>query len=192
MHKIFRLFYFLGGWKFDDTVPPKDYRRSVTIALPHTSNWDFVYAMGGFDLAQANPRFTIKDSMMRFPLNLIIGPMGGIAINRRPKKEGEVRESLVDAMIRLFDEHDELLMMVTPEGTRSLRTKWKTGFYYVALGAKVPIALSYCDFEKKIAGVGKLIWPTGDIDKDMREIMEFYKDKVGKHPEKFSLDLRYV
>ena len=82
-------------------------------------------------------------------------------------------------------------MLVTPEGTRKKVTKWKTGFYYVAHGAKVPIALGYMDFEKKEAGIGKVIYPSGDIHKDMREIMDFYRNIKGRHPERFSLDLDY-
>jgi hypothetical protein len=94
-------------------------------------------------------------------------------------------------MIELFSQNKELAVMVTPEGTRSLRTKWKTGFYHVAVGAKVPIALGYLDYKNKEAGVGKIIWPSGDMAKDMREIMAFYQNIQGKHPEKFSIDLDY-
>lgn len=129
---------------------------------------------------------------MRFPFNLVFGPLGGIAIDRSPKKAGEERKSMTEAMVELFEKNKELAVMVTPEGTRSLRTKWKTGFYHVAVGAGVPIALGYLDYKKKEAGVGKIIYPSGDMQKDMREIMIFYKDISGKHPEKFSIDLDYA
>ncbi len=81
--------------------------------------------------------------------------------------------------------------MVTPEGTRKKVTKWKTGFYHVAVGAKVPIALGYLDYKNKIAGVGKIVYPTGDIQKDMQEITDFYRPIAPKHPELFSVDLDY-
>jgi hypothetical protein len=82
--------------------------------------------------------------------------------------------------------------MVTAEGSRSLCRQWKTGFYYVALTASVPIVLAYLDYEKKEAGIGKVIYPSGDIAADMKDIMLFYKDIKAKFPEKFSLDERYV
>ncbi len=98
---------------------------------------------------------------------------------------------MTESMIELFDFNEELVVMVTPEGTRSLVTKWKTGFYHVAVGAKVPIGLGYLDYKNKIAGVGKVVVPSGHMEKDMREIMAFYKDIQGKYPEKFSIDLDY-
>ena len=109
-----------------------------------------------------------------------------------PKKPGDPRPSMTEAMVQLFKDHKELAVMVTPEGTRSLRTKWKTGFYHVAADAKVPIGLGYLDYANKVAGVGYMLHPSGDKDKDMREIMAFYKNIKGKHPEKFSIDLDYA
>lgn len=137
-------------------------------------------------------RFTVKREWVRFPFGLVMNALGAIGIDRSARREGEQRLSTTEAMIRLFDGQEELVVMVTPEGTRSLRTKWKTGFYHVAAGAGVPIALGYLDFENKIAGVGRLVYPSGDMDKDMREIMAFYAPIKGKHPELFSVDLDYV
>lgn len=82
-------------------------------------------------------------------------------------------------------------MLVTPEGTRSLCANWKTGFYHVAVLANVPIALGYLDYQKKEAGVGKMVYPRGDMKKDMQEIMTFYKNIVPHPPEYFSVDLDY-
>jgi len=192
LKKLFTSYYKLSGWKYDDIVPVKDFERSVILAVPHTSNWDAVYMFGVFHLLNINARFTVKKSLMKFPVGVVVKPMGGLAINRKPKKEGEERESLVDAMIRLFDENEKLSMLITPEGTRSKREEWKSGFYHIAKGANVPIALSYLDFKNKTSGVGKLIWPSGDMEKDMREIMAYYKNAHPKYPEKFSVDLRYV
>lgn len=162
------------------------------IAAPHTSNWDLVYALAAYDLMKIPVRFTIKKEWMRFPLNLIMRPLGAIGIDRSPKVKGEQRKSMTEAMTELFNGRENLNIMVTPEGTRSKREKWKTGFYYVALNSKVPIALGYLDYANKIAGVGKLIFPSGDIKKDMREIMDFYRNIKGKHPERFSLDLEFA
>ncbi len=192
LKKIFTAYFKLSGWTHKDIVPVEDFKQSVVLAVPHTSNWDAVIMFGTFDLLKINARFTIKKSWMKFPLGLITKPLGGISIDRRPKKDGEKRESAVDAMVRLFKENEDLVLLITPEGTRSKREEWKTGFYHIAKGANVPIALSYIDFKNKESGVGKLIYPSDDMEKDMREIMAFYKNSNPKHPENFSVDLRYV
>lgn len=178
------------GWKFNNQMPTH-VKQCVMIAAPHTSNWDALYTRTAFVLMGIPVKITIKDSYMRFPYGPVIRYLGGIGINRRPKKEGEERPSMVQLMADLFKEHDELVMLVTPEGTRSLRTKWKTGFYHIAVAANVPIALAYLDYEKKEAGVAKVLYPSGDMKKDMHEIMAFYKHIVPKHPQKFSIDQDY-
>ncbi len=191
MRAINRFIFKMLGWTIDENVPPEA-NRCVLTAVPHTSNWDFFIVNMAFSILRIPMKFTIKDDWMKFPFNLIIKPLGGIGIDRSPKQAGEKRLSLVEAMANLFKEHEQLAMVVTPEGTRSKATKWKTGFYYTAVTAGVPICLSYCDFSMKKAGIGKVIYPSGDIEKDMREITRFYKDFKGRHPEKFSVDLRYL
>lgn len=180
----------LSGWRMQDGIPPES-QRCVIIAIPHTSNWDFWYTRLGFYAVGIPMKFTIKKEWMRFPLNLIVKPLGGLGIDRRPRKETGERPSYVDAMAELFNQNDRIAVMITPEGTRSLRTEWKTGFYYVAQKAGVPICLGYLDYEKKVAGVGPTIYPSGDIAADMKKIMDFYRPIKGKYPEKSSLDQRY-
>lgn len=129
---------------------------------------------------------------MRFPLGLIIRPLGGMAIDRRPRGDSGERPSYTQLMAELLEQHDEIAIMVTPEGTRSLRDKWKTGFYYAALEAKAPICLGYLDYSKKEAGVGGVIFPTGNIEADLKQIMDFYKSISGKYPDQFALDQRFT
>ncbi|MCF8257164.1 MAG: 1-acyl-sn-glycerol-3-phosphate acyltransferase [Flavobacteriales bacterium] len=186
-----RIAFSLFGWTMDKDIP-NDVNRCVIIAAPHTSNWDLFYARLAFYLMDIPLRFTIKQEWLRFPFGPLTRAFGGIGIDRRPKVEGDPRKSMTEAMTDLFAKHQQLAMMVTPEGTRGLRTEWKTGFYYVALNAGVPIALGYLDYDRKRAGVGPIIHPTGDIDSDMRKIMAFYRNIAPKHRERFSLDERYV
>lgn len=185
-----RSIFTLSGWTFKNNLPP-DIKQCVMIAAPHTTNWDFLYTRLAFLLMDIPVKITIKSSYMRFPYGPFARALGGIGINRRPKKEGEERPSMVQAMVDLFKEHDDLVMLVTPEGTRSLRTKWKTGFYHVAVLANVPVALGYLDYKKKEAGVGTVVYPSGDMKKDMQEIMAFYKNVIPHTPENFSIDLDY-
>lgn len=192
MKKVFaRLMFALSGWNMDDNVPT-EVSRCVIIAAPHTSNWDLYYARLAFFLMDIPLRFTIKKEWLRFPFGPLTRALGGIGIDRSPKIPGQERKSMTEAMADLFTKHQRLAMMVTPEGTRGKRTEWKTGFYYVALTAGVPIALGYLDYKRRHAGVGPIIHPSGDIDRDMRIIMGFYRDIAPKHPERFALDERYT
>lgn len=180
----------LMGWETDNHWP-ENLSQCVMIAAPHTSNWDALYARLALKALGVNVRITIKDSYMKFPLGPFVRAMGGIGIDRRPKQAGEPRPSMVQVMTDLFKQHPELVMLVTPEGTRARQEQWKTGFYYVAVNAGVPIALAYMDYEQKKAGVGKIIHPTGNFEKDMAEIMDFYAGIQAKFPEEFSVDQRY-
>lgn len=186
-----RFIFWIFGWTLDDHLKA-DFRKCVMLAVPHTSNWDFIFARAAFAMMNIPVRFTVKKEWMRFPFGGIMSYLGAIAIDRSPKVPGQERLSMVEAMTNLFNGRNELVIMITPEGTRSKVTKWKTGFYYIAQNANVPIALGYLDFKKKIAGVGKIITPSGDMKKDMKEIMDFYKNISGKFPEKFSVDEDYA
>jgi 1-acyl-sn-glycerol-3-phosphate acyltransferase len=154
-------------------------RKAVVIAAPHTSNWDFVYALATFRLLDIKVRYLIKQEVYRFPLKRLIDATGGIPVKRNSNTK------LVDTFIQELNNAEDLFLMIPAEGTRSLVKKWKSGFYHAAMGANVPVLLGYLDFEKKTAGFGKVVNITGDRNKDMQIIREFYKNIKGKHPEKF-------
>ena len=164
----------------------------VMIAAPHTSNWDAIFLIASFDMMKIPMKFTLKKEWVRWPFKSMMLSVGAIGIDRSPKKPGEARPNMTDVLADIITSRDSIALVVTPEGTRSLRTTWKTGFYYVAMKAKVPIALGYMDYAKKVTGVGKMIYPSGDMKKDLKEIMEFYKDISPKHAEKYSVDIDYL
>ena len=180
----------LKGWTISHDTP-EGLERSVVIAAPHTSNWDIIYARGGFLQLNIPLRFAIKSDWIRFPLKRVMMRWGALPIYRN-QKEGAAKKSRVEVMAELYNQHKDIAIMVAPEGSRSLRKQWKTGFYYVALQANVPIGLGYLDYQKKEAGIARLLWPSGDIEKDMREIMAFYASISPRYPELFSLDERYA
>ena len=95
--------------------------------------------------------------------------------------------NMVDQVVEMFNQKDRFSLVITPEGTRKLTPHWKKGFYYIATKANVPIYLAYLNYDKKEGGAGKIFYPTGDYEKDMIEIEEFYKDKIAKFPKKFNL-----
>lgn len=185
---MFKLFFKLLGWKVTHFLS-NDIKKCVIIVAPHTSNWDFIYGMGAVSVMKLNQRFVIKKEWIRFPMKRLMLSLGALPIDRKKSGENEEKKSSVDAIAELFKDRDELRMVITPEGTRSRVEKWKTGFYYVALKANVPIALAFINYETKTCGIDVVIHPTGDFKSDMKKIMNFYKNIKGGNPQNFSLDL---
>lgn len=175
--------FWITGWRIVGEMP-KDLKKAVIIAAPHTSYWDFLYARAAFFIMDIPMKVTIKKEVVNFPVfGWFARKLGAIGIDRSPKDGNLKRKrSMVDAMVDLIHERDQLIMMITPEGTRKYVPRWKTGFYRVAEGAKVPIILGYLDYSKKHAGLGPVFEPTGNYEKDLEEIMNFYRDKVAKYP----------
>ncbi len=165
-----------------DVNLPEGYERCVVIAAPHTSNWDFLYSLSVFFYHNLPVKYLAKKELFRWPIKALLKNTGGMAVVRNSKNK------LVDDMIQLFKDHDELMLAIPAEGTRSRVDKWKTGFYHVALGANVPVLLGYLDYEKKIAGFGPLIYMSGNPILDANKIKEFYQTITGKFPEKFNLE----
>jgi 1-acyl-sn-glycerol-3-phosphate acyltransferase len=181
LFRIFAWWFKLKGWTTGETIAPST-KKAVVIAAPHTSNWDFVYSLGGAYLMGSRLRYLAKKELFRFPLGWIMRSTGGIPVTRSKSNR------LVDTIIQLFHNQEELLLMIPAEGTRKRVEKWKTGFYHVALGAGVPVHLAYLDYKKKKAGFGPALMMTGDREKDAAAIKAFYADKTAKHPEDFNLE----
>jgi hypothetical protein len=179
------------GWKYIDNTS-SELGSYVALGAPHTSNWDFITAMTIIHNAKnVKSKFLIKSSWMKFPLNLFFVPIGAVGVDRDAIKENSGLKS-TDILSHHFHAKDNIALWVAPEGTRSLNKKWKTGFYYIALKAKVPIVLAFADWKTKTLGLGKVIHLSGDFNKDMSEIMSFYRPMEGKINEKFSVDQRFI
>ena len=180
MKKYIGLFVMkISGWKIDY---PKEFQveKFVIIAAPHTSNWDLYYALAIFWVHNIPVKFFIKDSFTKGLHGYIFKALGAIGVDR--KRTG----NLVHHAASVIQKSDKIALMVPAEGTRSRVEKWKTGFYHIATKAKVPVALGYLDYKKKIAGVGELVHLSGDKDVDMQIIENFYTTITAKHPEKYN------
>ncbi|QRM17929.1 glycerol acyltransferase [Dechloromonas sp. TW-R-39-2] len=180
MHWLSRLILHLSGWRILGEVPAQ--QKYVLIAAPHTSNWDFPMTLMVCFALRLQVYWMGKASLFPPLIGSIMRWLGGIAVDR--SKQGNLVESTVSAYKRA----DRLIVIVPPEGTRAKVTHWKTGFYYIAQGAGVPIALGYLDFSKKEASIARLFHPSGDIDADMKEIKAFYSGINGKNPQQFAAD----
>jgi len=166
------------GWEIEGGVP--DVPKAVVVAAPHTSNWDFPFTVATAFALGLRMHFLGKHTIFEPPFGWFMRWLGGIPVDRRQ------RNDLVKQVAAVFDQHERLFIVIPPEGTRSQVKRWKTGFYYIACEAKVPIILGFLDFEKKRSGLGQVFYPTGDIEADMAQIRAFYKDIKGKHPDRMS------
>ena len=124
----------------------------------------------------------MKKEWFFFPFGYILRAMGGVPVNRKNKKN-----SLTERMIERFNKNRKFRLVISPEGTRKKNTSWKTGFYYIACGAKVPISLAHIDYEKKTIGLSVNFIPTGNVESDMEKIKDYYRGFKGKYPDNFSL-----
>ena len=166
----------LTGWR-TQAIPPRT-SRYVLIGAPHTSNWDFGLALLLMTVEDIPMRIMGKDTLFRGPMGIFMRSLGALPVNRRE------RTNMVDQIAAKFDEYDDLIIGISPEGTRNKTSRWRTGFYYIALKAKVPIVMAYLDYENKVCGLGPSLYPTGDIHADFRIIRDFYSGVVGKYPQK--------
>lgn len=181
MEWICRFYLKLIGWKIGSRLDGS-IKKCVLVAAPHTSNWDYPIAMATLYACGVRTNFLAKKNLFNFPLGIIMRASGGIPVDRSK------HNNMVDFMIDRFHENDELIMMIPAEGTRSYVKEWKSGFYYTAMGAGVPIVMGYLDYGKKVAGFGDLFYPTGDYQKDLIAIQNFYRQFKAKHPEMSSLN----
>ena len=164
------------GWR-THVIPPHT-SRYVLIGAPHTSNWDFLLALLLMTVERIPIRILGKDSLFRWPLGGFMRSLGAIPVNRRE------RTNMVDQVVSKFDENEDLIIGLSPEGTRNKTDRWRTGFYYIALKAKVPIVMAYLDYKNKVCGIGPSLKPSGDIAADFNKIREFYSGILGKFPHK--------
>jgi 1-acyl-sn-glycerol-3-phosphate acyltransferase len=179
LRRLSLIFLKLAGWQVKGALPPGA-EKSVLIAAPHTSNWDLPYTlMVAFSL-RLTPYWMGKEQIFKPPFRGLMMWLGGLPVDRARST------NLVAASVEaLKAASGPLQLIVPPEGTRGKTRFWKTGFYYIAVGAQVPIVMAYMDYEKKVSGLGPVFQPTGDIDADMAAIKSFYAPFKGKNADQF-------
>jgi 1-acyl-sn-glycerol-3-phosphate acyltransferase len=173
-------YYRRQGWSEVNANP--DLRKCVIIAAPHTSNWDFVYFLGAATTLNLPLSFMGKKQLFRWPIGKAMRELGGIPVDR------SASHNYVQMMVDEFAKRDSFMLTIAPEGTRSAVARWKTGFYHIAVQAKVPLVLGLMDYKKKQVGLAGAIWPTGDYLKDMAKVLEFYQQTTPLYPRKGSVD----
>lgn len=165
------------GWKTSDV--PIQSPKYILIGAPHTSNWDFFIGYVAMTAIGLKLGWVGKHTIFRKPFGWFMRWLGGIPIDRNRSR------NFVEQVVQSFNSHEKLIVAIAPEGTRKKTEYWKSGFYYIAYSAGIPIVLGFVDYERKIGGFEKYINPTGEIKNDLKEISDFYKGIRAKYPEKF-------
>ena len=163
----------LIGWRAEANLPVPE--KCVIIGAHHTSGTDFLAMLLLTTALGVKFNWVAKDTLFWGPMGWLARSLGGIPVNRKK------RTDFVARMAALFQERQVLRLGIIPEGTRAKAPYWKTGFYYIALAAKVPIVMGFADYGRKTVGLGPTLIPTGDIQADMQVIREFYSNITGRY-----------
>jgi 1-acyl-sn-glycerol-3-phosphate acyltransferase len=180
LYQLGRFLFWVGDWHVEGRFPTFD--KFVLILAPHTSYWDLPIALAAeciatYGLDGVHQMWMGKHSAFRGPLGTLLRATGGVPVDRRET------HGMVDAAIEAMRSHERLMIGLTPEGTRKRSAYWKTGFYRIALGAQVPIVCATIDYRRRVVGVGRALWPSGDIETDVQIISEVYRNVTALHPD---------
>jgi 1-acyl-sn-glycerol-3-phosphate acyltransferase len=170
------IFHKLMGWKIEGDFD-RSIKKSVVMVAPHTANYDFIVCSLTRRILKTQINFVGKKALFSWPVGWYFRWMGGEPL-ARTKSENKVED-----ITKVFESLDEFRLAIAPEGTRKKVDKWKTGYYYIALSAKVPIIPVSLDYPSKTICIGKEFYPTGNFEKDKLELHKFFKGKIGKIPE---------
>ena len=165
------------GWRVTGELPAESH--FVVIAAPHTSNWDLFYLLGAATALGMRVSWIGKHTLFVGPLGPFFRAIGGIPIDRRRSQK------MVEQMVDQFETRDRLNLAIPPEGTSGRSEYWKSGFYWMAYKAQVPVSLGFLDYRKKEGGLGPLVYLTGNVRQDMDEIRAFYENVSGLRPENY-------
>lgn len=170
------------GWKIVGELPA-DGKKCVVMMAPHTSNIDFVFGWLGYSSLGINSHFLIKKEAFKWFSSPLLNALGGIPVNRGRSA------NLVFQLTEEFEKREQLILTITPEGTRKPNKHWKKGYYLIAQHAGVPLVMGFLDYKTKTGGLGPSFRPSGNYEADLEKIRAFYKTKTARHPENFCLPM---
>lgn len=170
------IFFRLMGWKIFGEMNP-NIKKSVMIVVPHTSWHDFYIGLFARGIINLEMNYVAKKELFGFPFGTYFRWMGGAPLDRSGGK------NIVESIVSIFNSREVFRLAIAPEGTRKKVAEWKTGFYYIALKAGVPIIPVAFDYSKKQVVLNAPFYPTGNIEADFEILKSFYKGVIGKIPE---------
>lgn len=167
------LFLKLMGWKIDGTID-RDLKKCILMVMPHTSWHDFFVGLFTRGIINLEMNFIGKKELFRFPFGFYFRWMGGAPVDRT----GSLNK--VEAIAKIFENRQEFRLAISPEGTRKKISDLKTGFYYIAIQANIPIVPVAFDFGKKTVKIGSPFYPTSNYEEDLKKIMTHFEGVQGK------------
>lgn len=167
MKYIARFIWWLIGWKIVGDMPWHE-NKYIIIVAPHSSSWDFIIGLLVRKIVGFDSKFLGKKSLFKAPFGWFFRMMGGYPVDRSKST------NLVDQVVSIYNEHEKFVISIAPEGTRENVNEWKTGFYHIAVGAKIPIVRSKIDWSKKQVRFFEPFWTTGNITKDIIELKSVF------------------
>ena len=183
MKKIFQIILYKWlGWNIHVTIPL--HNKSIICVAPHTSDWDFIIGLLYRQSEGFHSYYLMKKEWFFWPLGIILKRLDGIPIDRFNHRH------LTDYLADFIHSHNEIHIAITPEGTRSLNTDWKKGFYFIALKAHIPLELYTIDYLHKTIICTKEVIPSDNMDEDFKTICAYYANfaSLAKYPEKFAIN----
>jgi len=174
VRRLLLLWFNRNGWTISGTLPPD--RKFVIMGASHTSNWDFLVFLGAVHAIGRQVHFIGKHSLFRWPIGGFMRALGGVPVDRSAPQD------LVSQIVAQFDARNDFILVIAPEGTRTFTTRWKSGFYQIALKARVPIVAAGPDYPTRRGVFGPVIYPTGNYDADLKPAFAFFRTLTPKHP----------
>ncbi len=168
------LFFRVCGWRVVGEIP-KD-KKYILVFVPHTSNWDFFYGWLAVKALKLDLKVFVKDAFFIWPFNYACAWFGVLPVNRRKST------NFVGSAAAMFEQHESLVVVIAPEGTRSYQAQLKSGYYYLAKEAKLPIVLAGPNFDKKTFDILPSREPLASFDEDQEQVVQFCRQQVAKHP----------
>lgn len=167
------------GWTLRDDVP-SELDKFVVIGAPHTTNWDFPFCLAAAAALELEFFWLGKRELFQPPLGAMMERLGGIPVDRSGQ------QNLVERLADEFRRHDRMALGIPPEGTRSRGEYWKSGFYYIAREAGVPIVCGTIDYARREVGLGLVVDSAQPVGAVMDALRTFYSDKKGLYPDQFT------
>jgi len=181
MRNVSALFLAVSGWKVEGDWPGNA-DKAVLVAAPHTSNWDGWWMILAAAFYRVKLRWMGKKSLVDHRFGWFIRWLGCVPVDRKAASD------IVEQTAAAFDQSDRLTLAVAPEGTRSAAEEWKSGFYRIAVKARVPLIISVLDYGTRTIRIAGVFRPTGDYEADLPLIRAYYADARGRHESQFSMD----
>jgi 1-acyl-sn-glycerol-3-phosphate acyltransferase len=174
-----KLILWILGWRVSATEEILKCKKYVLLSGPHTSIWDFIIGKATYLALGIEGKFLIKQEFFKWPLGYWLKKMGGLPINRSSPKE-------FVKWLNSVQEMDDLILIITPEGTRKKTNHWKEGFYSIARKGQMPVFIGTLNYKSKVCHIGDPFKVTGDFETDIKQVEQYYRPEYAKHPERFA------